>query len=197
MRRVITSRPRRRSSAIERLPELTTTNNVPSPPEKGGPQSRASSPDGGSTLITSAPSEPRSCVQVGPAYEVVTSTTRTPASGAKDIGAIIARPTGRGPEGSDARKYDPPHALPGMQRRSRRPRQVLRALRHRARRHLRIVRPPQRVRRALLHRVRNTARRARRCLAQLVHAAEARREDSRRPDGDRGGAKGDHRAVRG
>ncbi len=69
----------------ERLPEFAATNSVPSPPANGGPQARASSPDGGSTLTTSAPSAPSSCVQVGPAYEVVTSTTRTPASGANAI----------------------------------------------------------------------------------------------------------------
>jgi hypothetical protein len=68
---------------------LTATNNVPSSPENGGPQNRASSPDGGSILTTSAPSAPSSWVHVGPAYEVVTSTTRTPASGLKDMAAII------------------------------------------------------------------------------------------------------------
>ena len=76
-----------RERALPRVRRRRTA--LPARRRTAAPSSRASSPDGGSTLITSAPSEPRSCVQVGPAYEVVTSTTRTPARGANDMAAII------------------------------------------------------------------------------------------------------------
>src|SRR4051812_17137257 len=46
-----------------------------------GPQARATSPVGGSTLITSAPRSASSIVQNGPDSTWVRSTTRSPASG--------------------------------------------------------------------------------------------------------------------
>ena len=48
------------------------------PRRNGGPQSRTSSPAGGSTLITSAPWSARICVQKGPPSTRVRSITRRP-----------------------------------------------------------------------------------------------------------------------
>src|SRR5262249_56567196 len=80
-RRTTMSRPSslERSSASERLFAFAARNSGLSPPR---PQARVSSPTPGrSTLITSAPSAPSSCVQYGPASETVKSTTRTFSSG--------------------------------------------------------------------------------------------------------------------
>ena len=82
-------RPRSSASetASERLPAFTDRNIALSPFQNGGPHARPSSPvSGRSTLTTSAPSAARISAQYGPAIDVVTSTTLTPASGRNGIG---------------------------------------------------------------------------------------------------------------
>src|SRR5258708_4640429 len=70
-----------RFSVIERLLRLAARKYADSPPANGGPQLRVSSPpEGGSTLMTSAPMSPSIMAQVGPASTRVRSSTRMPAS---------------------------------------------------------------------------------------------------------------------
>src|SRR5947209_12032902 len=81
-----------RSTASERLPAFEARNSAPSPSTNGGPQARAWSPAGGSTLTTSEPSAASNCVAVGPASEEVRSTTRVPARGRSCVTFADPRP---------------------------------------------------------------------------------------------------------
>ena len=77
-----------RSTVIDRLLALTARNPGDTPFQNGGPQRRASSPSGRSTLITSAPRWARISPATGPARFWPISTTRIPSS---VIGRALAR----------------------------------------------------------------------------------------------------------
>ena len=62
----------------------------------GGPMNRESSPDGFSTLMTSAPMSASSSVQKGPAITWVASSTVTPSSGMGDMRFISPQRRRRG-----------------------------------------------------------------------------------------------------
>ena len=70
-----------------RLFRFTDRKSVPSIPQNGGPQARAGSPPGGSTLMTFAPRSPRIYAQYGPARFCVTSQIER-----SDRGSIKRRP---------------------------------------------------------------------------------------------------------
>src|SRR5207247_184953 len=63
-----------------RLLALKTRKNIASSPGTSGRLRRDCSPPGGSILMTSAPSQPRNCVQVVPASNCVRSRIRMPVS---------------------------------------------------------------------------------------------------------------------
>src|SRR5437016_3199385 len=69
-----------RSRTIERLLALTARKPGDVPFQNGGPQRRASSPSGRSTLMTSAPRCARISPAIGPASACPISTTRIPSS---------------------------------------------------------------------------------------------------------------------
>jgi hypothetical protein len=69
-----------RSTVIDRLLALTARKPGDVPFQNGGPQPRASSPSGRSTLITSAPMCARISPATGPARLAPSSMTRTPSS---------------------------------------------------------------------------------------------------------------------
>src|SRR2546427_8047605 len=109
-----------RSRTIERLLALTARKPGEVPFQNGGPQRRASSPSGRSTLMTSAPRCARISPAIGPASACPISTTRTPSS----IVLIRSRggprngpphpPTLRAPRGT--RGPPRPHACSSEQR---------------------------------------------------------------------------------
>src|SRR5579884_1082709 len=112
-----------RSRVIERLLRLSARKVGLSPPQKGGPHWRASSPPTGcSTFTTSAPSSARIIVAKGPATLRASSRTRTPRSGRSDARSPSAA-TLRLPSGPRDEVGDEPghvgHVLQGPDERHR------------------------------------------------------------------------------
>src|SRR4029453_10061506 len=80
-----------RSSVIPRLSEFMARYAGETPFQNGGPQPRASSPSGRSTLITSAPMRARMPAAKGPANAPPSSITRIPPSGSAISGLRSGR----------------------------------------------------------------------------------------------------------
>src|SRR5687767_1482000 len=80
-----------RSSVTLRLLALNTRKNIASRPGISGRFRRDCSPPGGSIFSTSAPSQPRNCVQVVPASNWVRSRMRMPLSARSVMAPVLRR----------------------------------------------------------------------------------------------------------